>query len=165
MTHVQTHLHESSRTLGFEFGARGAGDARRGKHRAASFGNRFKDWRVEAGLPNCSAHGLRKVATIRLIEAGCTPHEAAAITGHDSIRVLEIYACEKVPLDRTRPTPWTLSPSNPLKGKGSWKRSGSPNWTRTSDPLINSQLLYQLSYRGIALRARPIAKATGRIYS
>ena len=26
-------------------------------------------------------------------------------------------------------------------------------------------MLYQLSYRGIALRARPIAKAKGRIYS
>ena len=26
--------------------------------------------------------------------------------------------------------------------------SGSPNWTRTSDPMINSHLLYQLSYRG-----------------
>ncbi len=26
---------------------------------------------------------------------------------------------------------------------------GSPGWTRTSDILINSQALYQLSYRGI----------------
>ncbi len=30
---------------------------------------------------------------------------------------------------------------------------GSPNWTRTSDPMINSHLLYQLSYRGIKLCA------------
>ncbi len=30
---------------------------------------------------------------------------------------------------------------------------GSPNWTRTSDKLINSQLLYQLSYRGSPLEA------------
>ena len=28
--------------------------------------------------------------------------------------------------------------------------SGSLNWTRTSDPLINSQLLYRLSYQGTA---------------
>ena len=28
------------------------------------------------------------------------------------------------------------------------RRGGSLNWTRTSDPLINSQLLYQLSYQG-----------------
>ncbi len=26
---------------------------------------------------------------------------------------------------------------------------GSPTWTRTTDPMINSHLLYQLSYRGI----------------
>ena len=25
-----------------------------------SFGNRFRDWCVEAGLPHCSPHGLRK---------------------------------------------------------------------------------------------------------
>ena len=28
------------------------------------------------------------------------------------------------------------------------KLDGSPSWTRTSDPMINSHLLYQLSYRG-----------------
>ena len=27
-------------------------------------------------------------------------------------------------------------------------RLGSPNWTRTSDTLINSQVLYRLSYGG-----------------
>ena len=26
---------------------------------------------------------------------------------------------------------------------------GSPDWTRTSNPLINSQMLCQLSYRGL----------------
>ena len=28
------------------------------------------------------------------------------------------------------------------------QKTGSPDWTRTSDLLINSQLLYRLSYRG-----------------
>ena len=28
--------------------------------------------------------------------------------------------------------------------------SGSTTWTRTRDPMINSHLLYQLSYRGMA---------------
>jgi hypothetical protein len=28
------------------------------------------------------------------------------------------------------------------------RKVGSPGWSRTSDPLINSQVLYQLSYRG-----------------
>ncbi len=31
---------------------------------------------------------------------------------------------------------------------------GSPNRTRTCDPMINSHLLYQLSYRGTALSTR-----------
>ncbi len=31
-----------------------------------------------------------------------------------------------------------------------WKKVGSPGWTRTSDILINSQALYQLSYRGVS---------------
>ncbi len=36
---------------------------------------------------------------------------------------------------------------------------GSPNWTRTSDKLINSQLLYQLSYRGTLLVEKAYSKA------
>ena len=34
---------------------------------------------------------------------------------------------------------------------------GSPDWTRTSDPRINSPLLYQLSYRGIVARIVQLA--------
>jgi hypothetical protein len=30
------------------------------------------------------------------------------------------------------------------------KKDGSPGRTRTSDPAVNSRLLYRLSYRGIA---------------
>ena len=26
---------------------------------------------------------------------------------------------------------------------------GSPSWTRTNDPAVNSRMLYQLSYRGV----------------
>jgi hypothetical protein len=35
---------------------------------------------------------------------------------------------------------------------------GSPGWSRTSDFLINSQALYQLSYRGVTgdLDRRPL---------
>jgi hypothetical protein len=29
------------------------------------------------------------------------------------------------------------------------EKIGSPGWSRTSDFLINSQALYQLSYRGV----------------
>ncbi len=48
----------------------------------AGFGNWFRERCNEAGLPHCSAHGLRKACARRMAEAGCTPHEIKAITGH-----------------------------------------------------------------------------------
>lgn len=35
--------------------------------------------------------------------------------------------------------------------------AGSPDWTRTSNPLINSQMLCQLSYRGSLARVETLA--------
>jgi integrase len=46
----------------------------------AGFGNKFRQWCNEAGLPHCSAHGLRKAAAVRLAERGATAHEIMAIT-------------------------------------------------------------------------------------
>lgn len=57
----------------------------------AGFGNRFREWCNEAGLPQCSAHGLRKAASVRLAEAGATPHEIMSITGHRSLEEVERY--------------------------------------------------------------------------
>ena len=57
----------------------------------AGFGNRFRDWCNEAGLPHCSAHGLRKAAAARLAERGATAHEIMAITGHRSLEEVERY--------------------------------------------------------------------------
>jgi integrase len=58
---------------------------------AAGFGNWFRDQCNDAGLPHCSAHGLRKAAARRLAEAGCTEHEIASITGHASLREIARY--------------------------------------------------------------------------
>jgi integrase len=58
---------------------------------AAGFGNWFRDRCNEAGLPQCSFHGLRKAAATRLIDAGCDVVEAAAITGHASLKELQRY--------------------------------------------------------------------------
>ena len=58
---------------------------------AAGFGNWFREQCNEAGLPHCSAHGLRKAAARRLAEAGCTEHEIASITGHASLREIVRY--------------------------------------------------------------------------
>lgn len=58
------------------------------------FGNWIKKAAVSAGLPHCSAHGLRKAAARRLAEAGCSVHEIMAITGHQSLKEVERYTRE-----------------------------------------------------------------------
>jgi len=55
------------------------------------FGNWFRKQCDAAGLPLCSAHGVRKAAATRLAHLGCTVHEIAAITGHDSLKEVERY--------------------------------------------------------------------------
>lgn len=45
----------------------------------------------KAGLPQCSAHGLRKAAASRLADISCTAHEIMSITGHDSISEVQRY--------------------------------------------------------------------------
>ena len=42
------------------------------------------------------------------------------------------------------------------------RKIGSPDWTRTNDKVINSHLLYQLSYRGILERVAGIGPASMR---
>lgn len=60
----------------------------------AGFGNWFRDRCDEAGLPQCSAHGLRKAAARRLAEAGNSVNLIAAVTGHLSLKEVERYTRE-----------------------------------------------------------------------
>lgn len=66
---------------------------RQGKSFASpeAFRNRFKDWCVAAGLPDRSAHGIRKAAGNLLAEAGATQHQIMAIHGHAEAKTSEIY--------------------------------------------------------------------------
>src|SRR3546814_13811445 len=48
---------------------------------ANGFGNWMRDRYDEAGLPQCSSHGLRKAMAKRLAEAGCSLKEIMSITG------------------------------------------------------------------------------------
>jgi integrase len=57
----------------------------------AGFGNWFRDRCNEAGLPHCSAHGLRKAAARRLAEAGCSNQQIKAITGHKTDKEVARY--------------------------------------------------------------------------
>ena len=58
---------------------------------AAGFGGWFRERCDEAGLPHCSAHGLRKAAATRLANAGATEHQLMAWFGWSSIREAERY--------------------------------------------------------------------------
>ena len=63
-----------------------------GKSRSAKgLGNMMRDWCDEAGLPNCSSHGLRKAIARRMGEAGCTAHEIMAVTGHATLAEVTRY--------------------------------------------------------------------------
>jgi integrase len=55
------------------------------------FGNWFRQQCNIAGLPQCSAHGLRKLAATRLANAGCTVEQIKAITGHKSLAEVARY--------------------------------------------------------------------------
>jgi integrase len=43
------------------------------------------------GLPPLGVHGLRKLAAARLADAGCSPHEIQAITGHKTLAMVSLY--------------------------------------------------------------------------
>ena len=58
---------------------------------AAGFGNWFRDRCNEAGLINCSSHGLRKRTAVQLAEGGATSQEIMAVTGHKSLSEVERY--------------------------------------------------------------------------
>lgn len=51
---------------------------------SAGFGNWFRERCDEAELPQCSAHGLRKLVATRLANIGCSEEEIKAITAHKS---------------------------------------------------------------------------------
>jgi len=58
----------------------------------AGFGNAFREWLTEAGLPpHLSFHGLRKAAARRLAEAGASAREIMSVTGHTSLAEAERY--------------------------------------------------------------------------
>jgi integrase len=58
---------------------------------AGAFSNWFRRVCNEAGLPRCSAHGLRKAALRRLAESGCPANQIAAVGGHRSLREVARY--------------------------------------------------------------------------
>ncbi|PVM71277.1 tyrosine-type recombinase/integrase [Caulobacter radicis] len=59
---------------------------------APGFTNWFTECAKAAGLPeNSTPHGLRKATCRRLAEAGSTPHQIMAITGHKNLKEVTHY--------------------------------------------------------------------------
>jgi integrase len=59
---------------------------------AAGFGNWFREQCDKAGLPQCSAHGLRKAMSRRLAEGGATMLQGRAVTIHKTDKEFAHYA-------------------------------------------------------------------------
>lgn len=58
---------------------------------ANGFGGKFRDWCNQAGLPQCSAHGLRKAAAAVAAENGATSQQLMAIFGWLKLTEAERY--------------------------------------------------------------------------
>jgi len=58
---------------------------------AAGFGQRFRDWCNAAGLPECTAHGLRKLGATLSAEGGATVQELMCMFGWNSPQQALVY--------------------------------------------------------------------------
>ena len=61
---------------------------------AGGLGVKFREWCDAAGLPQCSAHGLRKASAVMFAEHGATAPELCAIFGWAKLETAEIYLRE-----------------------------------------------------------------------
>jgi hypothetical protein len=67
---------------------------------AAGFGNWFRDRCNEAGMPHCSAHGLRKAGATIAAENGATVHELMSVFGWLTMKEAERYTFGGAPKAR-----------------------------------------------------------------
>lgn len=61
---------------------------------AKSFGNRMRKWCDEAGLPQCTTHGLRKAVLRRMAEAGMGNASMKAVSLHSDDKEVAIYTAQ-----------------------------------------------------------------------
>jgi len=57
----------------------------------AGLGNKMREWCDEAGLPHCTAHGLRKASARRAAEMGASNQQLKAVGGWTSDRQVSLY--------------------------------------------------------------------------
>lgn len=108
---------------------------------ADGFGIRFRAWCDAAGLPHCSAHGLRKAGATRAAERGATPHQLNAIFGWRTLAQAETYtaaarqqliAAGAMPLlatpDPPRESPTPANPESPTEETASENKALDDSW-------------------------------------
>ena len=121
-------------------------------------------WRkacAKCGIVGLTFNDLLGTAVTRLALASCTEAEIATITGHslrDVRSILDAHYVHRDPalaesaigkLERERKHPTDLPPVRSVlleRKKNPREINGGRTRARTWDPLIKSQLLYQLSY-------------------
>jgi len=60
-------------------------------YKIKSLSNLFKDWFVEAGIPECSVHSLRKAASTIAAENGATESDLQALFGWTTLAQAALY--------------------------------------------------------------------------
>jgi integrase len=58
---------------------------------ANGFGNKMRQWCDQAGLPHCTAHGLRKASMARLAELGLSEAQMKGASGHKTSKEVNRY--------------------------------------------------------------------------
>jgi integrase len=91
---------------------------------AAGFGNRMRKWCDEAGLPQCSTHGLRKAISNRMALAGTGNQGIKSVTGHSGDSEVSLYTREVDQARLARETmarlvAWELANRHPRLANGS----------------------------------------------
>lgn len=81
----------------------------------AGFNNRFRKWCDEAGLPHCTAHGLRKAAAARLACHGATNQQLKAMGGWSNDREVSTYTAAADQSKLAEAAMKLLSPSSKAK--------------------------------------------------
>jgi integrase len=61
---------------------------------AKGFGDRMRKWCDEAGLPDCSSHGLRKAISRRMASMGAGNQGIKSVTGHSGDAEVALYTRE-----------------------------------------------------------------------
>jgi len=90
----------------------------------AGLGNRVRKWCDDAGLPQCSLHGLRKAMSRHLAESGATDAEGQAVTGH---KKAETFAYYRSKANRTALADKAMSNLEPLIDAQPKKSDGKSN--------------------------------------